>query len=89
TSLPQKWGWSDTKEQSLLLGGEYDLNDNLTAFAHAGGGRSDVKRMSDQVPRILNDAGDTSNIPGYYKFNVDRSTADVGLRGLFATGPVT
>ena len=89
TSLPQKWGWSDTKEQSALLGGEYDLNDNLTVFAHAGGGKSDVKRMSDQVPRILNEAGDTSNIPGYYKFNVDRSTADVGLRGLFATGPVT
>ena len=89
TSLPQQWGWSDTKEQSLLLGGEYDLNDNLTVFAHAGGGRSDVKRMSDQVPRILNDAGDTSNTPGYYKFNVDRSTADVGARGLFATGPVT
>lgn len=74
TNLPQDWGWSDTKEQSALLGGEYDLNDNLTVFAHAGGGRSDVKRMSDQVPRILNDAGDTSNIPGYYKFNVDRST---------------
>jgi iron complex outermembrane receptor protein len=89
TSLPQKWGWSDTKEQSALLGGEYDLSDNLTVFAHAGGGRSDVKRMSDQVPRILNDAGDTSNVPGYYKFNVDRSTADVGMRGLFATGPVT
>ncbi len=45
--------------------------------------------MSDQAPRILNDAGDTSNIPGYYKFNVDRSTADVGLRALFATRPVT
>lgn len=89
TSLPQKWGWSDTKEQSALLGGEYDLSDSLTVFAHAGGGRSDVKRMSDQVPRILNDAGDTSNIPGYYKFNVDRSTADMGIRGLFATGPVT
>jgi iron complex outermembrane receptor protein len=89
TSLPQKWGWSDTKEQSALLGGEYDLSDALTVFAHAGGGKSDVKRLSDQVPRILNDAGDTSNIPGYYKFNVDRSTADVGLRGLFATGPVT
>lgn len=89
TNLPQDWGWSDTKEQSALLGGEYDLSDNVTVFAHAGGGRSDVKRLSDQVPRILNDAGDTSNIPGYYKFNVDRSTADVGLRGVFATGPVT
>lgn len=89
TSLPQKWGWSDIKEQSALLGGEYDLSDSLTVFAHAGGGRSDVKRLSDQVPRILNDAGDTSNIPGYYKFNVDRSTADVGLRAQFATGPIT
>ncbi|AZE73197.1 Ferrichrome-iron receptor [Pseudomonas synxantha] len=89
TSLPQKWGWSDTKEQSALLGGEYDLSDSLTVFAHAGGGKSDVKRLSDQVPKILNDAGDTSNTPGYYKFNVDRSTADVGLRGLFTTGPVT
>lgn len=89
TNLSQDWGWSDTKEQSALLGGEYDLTDNVTVFAHAGGGRSDVKRLSDQVPRILNEAGDTSNIPGYYKFNVDRSTADVGIRGVFATGPIT
>ncbi|MHA3737121.1 TonB-dependent receptor [Pseudomonas sp. Eth.TT006] len=89
TNVSQDWGWSDTKEQSALLGGEYDLSDSLTVFAHAGGGKSDVKRLSDQVPRILNQAGDTSNIPGYYKFNVDRSTADVGLRGVFATGPIT
>ncbi|KQQ62473.1 energy transducer TonB [Pseudomonas sp. Leaf127] len=89
TNLSQRWGWSDTREQSALLGGEYDLSDSVTVFAHAGGGRSDVKRLSDQVPRILNEAGDTSNVPGYYKFNVDRSTADVGLRGVFATGPVT
>ncbi|EUB82688.1 TonB-dependent receptor [Pseudomonas sp. GM30] len=89
TNHSQDWGWSDTKEQSGLLGGEYDLTDNVTVFAHAGGGKSDVKRLSDQVPRILNDAGDTSNIPGYYKFNVDRSTADVGMRGVFATGPIT
>jgi len=89
TNLPQDWGWSDTKEQSALLGGEYDLTDTVTVFAHAGGGKSDVKRLSDQVPRILNEAGDTSSIPGYYKFNVDRSTADVGIRGVFATGSIT
>lgn len=89
TNVSQDWGRSDTKEQSALLGGEYDLTDTVTVFAHAGGGRSDVKRLSDQVPRILNEAGDTSNIPGYYKFNVDRSTADVGIRGAFATGPIT
>lgn len=89
TNVSQDWGWSDTREQSALLGGEYDLNDSVTVFAHAGGGRSDVDRMSDQVPRILNNAGDTANVPGHYKFNVDRSTADVGIRGVFDTGPVT
>ncbi|MCM2463224.1 TonB-dependent siderophore receptor [Pseudomonas sp. CG7] len=89
TNASQKWGWSDTKEQSALLGGEYDLTDAVTVFAHAGGGRSDVKRMSDQVPEIINNAGDITNRPGYYKFNVDRSTADVGVRGVFDTGPVT
>ncbi|MBH3427423.1 TonB-dependent receptor [Pseudomonas alkylphenolica] len=89
TNLSQDWGWSETSEQSALLGGEYDLNEAVTVFAHTGGGKADVKRMSDQVPRILNEAGDTSNIPGYYKFNVDRSTADIGLRALFDTGPVS
>ncbi|MEG1041170.1 MAG: TonB-dependent receptor [Pseudomonas sp.] len=88
TNLSQDWGWSETREQSALLGGEYDLNDAVTVFAHAGGGKADVKRMSDQVPRILNEAGDASNTPGYYKFNVDRSTADVGVRAMFDTGPV-
>ena len=89
TNLPQDWGWSTTREQSALVGGEYDLSEAVTVFAHAGGGRADVKRMSDQVPRILNEAGDTSNTPGYYKFNVDRSTVDVGMRALFETGPVS
>ncbi|WLH48577.1 TonB-dependent receptor [Pseudomonas beijingensis] len=89
TNASQKWGWSGTKEQSALLGGEYDLTDAVTVFAHAGGGRSDVKRMSDQVPEIINSAGDITNRPGYYKFNVDRSTADVGIRGIFDTGPVS
>lgn len=88
TNLPQSWGWSRTREQSALLGGEYDVSDSLTVFAHAGGGRADVARLSDQVPRILDAAGNTSNKPGYYKFNVDRSTMDVGLRSLFETGPV-
>lgn len=88
TNLTQDWGWSQTKEQSALLGGEYDLSDAVTVFAHAGGGRTDVARMSDQVPQILNSAGDARNTPGYYKFNVDRSTVDAGVRGLFETGPI-
>ncbi|MGF6330607.1 outer membrane receptor protein involved in Fe transport [Pseudomonas sp. BS3782 TE3695] len=72
-----------------MLGAEYDLNDALTVFAHAGGGKSDVARMSDQTPTILNSAGDTRSVPGYYKFEVERYTVDAGARLRFDTGPIS
>ncbi|MFJ2709429.1 TonB-dependent siderophore receptor [Pseudomonas sp. NPDC087346] len=89
TNVSQDWGWSRTRDKSALLGGEYDLNDDLTVFAHAGAGRSNVARMSDQTPTIINEAGDTSSIPGYYKFEVERYTIDAGARLRFDTGPIS
>lgn len=87
-NVSQAWGWSRTRDKSALLSGEYDLSDALTVFAHAGGGQSDVARMSDQTPTLINAAGDTSSIPGYYKFEVERYTLDAGARLRFDTGPV-
>ncbi|WP_332763452.1 TonB-dependent receptor [Pseudomonas koreensis] len=89
TSVSQDWGWSKTRDTSTLLSGEYDLSDALTVFAHAGGGKSAVARMSDQTPTIINPAGDTSSTPGYYKFEVKRYTVDSGARLRFDTGPVS
>ncbi|BBP76143.1 TonB dependent/Ligand-Gated channel TonB [Pseudomonas sp. Ost2] len=88
-NVSQDWGWAETRDKAALLGAEYDLNDALTVFAHAGGGKSNVARMSDQTPTILNDAGDTSSTPGYYKFEVERYTVDAGARLRFDTGPVS
>ncbi len=89
TNVSQDWGWSRTRDKSALLGGEYDLTDNLTVFAHAGGGKSAVARMSDQTPTLINAAGDTSSVPGYYRFEVQRYTVDAGARLRFDTGPVS
>ncbi|MEX3776869.1 TonB-dependent siderophore receptor [Pseudomonas sp. MYb118] len=89
TNVSQEWGWSRTRDTSALWSGEYDLDDALTVFAHAGGGKSDVARMSDQTPTITNAAGDTSSIPGYYKFEVERYTVDAGARLHFDTGPIS
>lgn len=88
TNVSQDWGWSKTRDKSTLLSGEYDLTDALTLFAHAGGGQSTVARMSDQTPTLINAAGDTSSIPGYYKFDVRRYTVDAGARLRFETGAV-
>ncbi|MGU9858523.1 TonB-dependent siderophore receptor [Pseudomonas sp. LF245] len=89
TNVSQDWGWSRTRDKSALLSGEYDLNDSLTLFAHAGGGKSAVARMSDQTPKIINAAGDTDSTPGYYRFEVQRYTVDAGARVRFDTGPVS
>ncbi|MCJ8207922.1 TonB-dependent receptor [Pseudomonas sp. RGM2987] len=89
TSVSQDWGRSETQDKSALLGGEYDLSDTLTVFAHAGGGQSNVERLSDQTPTIINEAGDTSSTPGYYKFKVQRYTVDAGARLAFDTGLVS
>jgi iron complex outermembrane receptor protein len=89
TNVSQEWGWSETRDKSALLSGEYDLSEALTVFAHAGGGQSNVARMSDQTPTIINAAGDTSSVPGYYKFEVERYTVDAGARLRFDTGPIS
>lgn len=88
-NVTQEWSWAKTRDRATLLSGEYEVNDALTLFAHAGGGRSQVSRLSDQTPTLLNSAGDTSSIPGYYKFEVERYTVDAGARVRFDTGPVS
>jgi len=88
-NVTQDWGWAKTHDRAALLGAEYDVNDALTVFGHAGGGKSEVNRLSDQTPTILNAAGDTTSTPGYYKFEVERYTVDAGARLRFDTGPIS
>lgn len=86
-NVSQPWEWFETTDRSLLLRLEYDLNDQTTAFANAGGGRTRVDRLFGN-PTLLNVQGDTSTLPQRFQFEVDRSTADAGLRTKFATGGV-
>ncbi|CAE6738115.1 TonB-dependent receptor [Paraburkholderia haematera] len=87
-NVTQSWGWWKSNDTSTLLHAEYDVNDHVTVFADAGGTKSDVSRLSDQTPTILNSAGDTTATPQNWKFQINRSTADTGVRTQFSTGAV-
>jgi iron complex outermembrane receptor protein len=87
-NVTQPWGWSKIKDAGLLLKAEYDLSDALTLFASVGGAHTWVDRLSDQTPTIQNAAGDTSSVPMFFRFGIDRSSADGGLRARFNTGPI-
>lgn len=87
-NVTQPWGWWKSYDQSALLHAEYDVNSNVTTFADVGGAKTDVARLSDQTPTILNAAGDTRSTPQHWKFQVNRWSADTGLRANFTTGAV-
>jgi iron complex outermembrane receptor protein len=87
-NVTQPWSFSKIEDESLLFKGEYDFSDALTLFANFGGSQSSVSRLSDQTPTILNAAGDTRSTPMFFRFGIDRSTANAGLRARFDTGPI-
>ncbi len=87
-NVSDDWSWSEISDRSAQGRIEYDLSEQVMLFAGAGVARTDVDRLSGQVPFIQNSAGDTQATPFYYRFQVDRVTYDAGLRAELDTGPV-
>lgn len=81
------WEWSNSEDKSVLGKVEYDLTDNVTWFGAVGGGNSHVHRLFG-LPTILNSAGDVSIRPENAIFDVDRLTAETGVRSRFETGAI-
>jgi iron complex outermembrane receptor protein len=86
-NVQQPWEWSKSEDLSLLGRVEYDLTDQVTVFAAAGGGNSRIERLFG-TPVILNSAGDVSITPQNYVFDIDRTTAETGLRASFDTAAI-
>jgi iron complex outermembrane receptor protein len=87
TNVQEPWEWSKTEDLSWLGRAEYDLSDAVTIFAAVGGGNSRVERLFG-TPVILNSAGDVSITPQNFIFDVDRLTAETGVRTQFDTDAV-
>lgn len=81
-NVTQEWEWAKLEDRSWLLRGEYDLAPQWVLFAGAGGGRTKVDRLFG-TPTILNGAGNATNRPDRYQFDIERSSAEAGLRGRF------
>jgi iron complex outermembrane receptor protein len=88
-NMTQPWEYSRIRDQSVLLHTEYDVSDDVTWFADAGGGRTRVSRLFSIAPTIIDEAGNASLTHSNYRFDVERASVGTGLRARFATGPVT
>jgi iron complex outermembrane recepter protein len=84
-NVTQSWEWADIGDKSYLLRAEYQLANQLVLFGSAGGGRTKVDRVFG-TPIIQNAAGDTTSTPARFQFDIERSSAELGLRGRFDVG---
>ncbi|KOF17169.1 energy transducer TonB [Ensifer adhaerens] len=84
SNVQEPWEWSKSEDLSWLGRVEYDLSDNVTLFAAVGGGNSRVERLFG-TPTLLNSAGSVGITPQNFVFDVDRLTAETGVRATFDT----
>ncbi|PDT80244.1 TonB-dependent siderophore receptor [Sinorhizobium sp. BJ1] len=87
SNVQEPWEWARTDDLSWLGRVEYDVSDAVTVFAAVGGGNSRVERLFG-TPLLLNSAGDVSVTPQNFIFDVDRLTAETGVRAEFETAAI-
>lgn len=83
----QPWEYYNAHHWHGALRAEYDLAENVTAYAAYGHSRFD-ELFFGGVLQIVNARGDFSTTPTLTSQDVQSDTADIGLRARFETGPL-
>ena len=86
-NFAQPWTYANTRDTHVVLRGEYDLTQDVTAYAAAGARRGRYDFLTHSV-RVTNAQGDFTIQPNNFLRNEDARTAEAGLRMRFDTGPV-
>lgn len=81
------WTFFDLTEKGAMLRGEFDLTDQLTAYAAAGTSKSEIDTIMG-VPQVFNQAGDFRINYSGVSDRMERKSAEVGIKGKARTGSV-
>ncbi|MDD1016389.1 TonB-dependent receptor [Pseudomonas rubra] len=86
-SLAPEWGYTVNDTETLVLRGEFDLSEAITAYGAWGqrDGGYDALMTRDM---LLNDAGDIDATAIRSARDGTQKSGEIGLKGHFATGPV-
>ena len=79
------WSFFDLTDKGAMLRGEFDLTDQLMAYAAAGVSKSEVDTLMG-LPQVFNQAGDFRINYSGVSDRMERKSAEVGLKGKARTG---
>lgn len=88
TLLNPDWSFVDIQDKGAMIRGEYDLTNNVMGYATYGQSKTEYKYNGAMSATVLDNTGTFQTSIGQLTFNVDKKSADVGLKGKFNTGAV-
>jgi len=87
SNFAQDWTYSEERDLFGVIRGEYDITQDVMAWAAIGG------RNSDEHNVLANPTSDADGNLTAYRFDNERddtaNTSEIGIRGKFQTGPVS
>jgi iron complex outermembrane receptor protein len=88
TLLNPSWAFYDTKDKGAMVRGELDLGDRVTAYAAVGTSKTRYRSTGAYLIQVFNTSGDYRTNLADLGFEMDKKSAEAGLKGKFNTAGV-
>ena len=88
TLLNPSWAFYDTKDKGAMLRGELDVNEQVMAYAAVGASQADYQSTGAYLIQVFNTAGDYRTNVADLGFDVEKQSAEAGVRGKLRTGDI-
>ena len=89
TLLNPSWAFYDTKDKGAMLRGEYDVNEQMMAYAAIGASKADYQSTGAYLIQVFNTAGDYRTNLADLGFKLEKQSAEVGVKGKFRTANIS
>jgi iron complex outermembrane receptor protein len=88
TLINPTWAHVQTQDKGAIVRGEFDITDQVMGYAAFGSAKTSYEYNGSISAQVLNAAGDYRTTMGQLAFDVDKKSAELGLRGQFAGGGI-
>lgn len=88
TLLNPNWSHVHNQDKAAMVRGEFDVNDQVMAYAAFGVSKTDYEYNGAMSAQVLNAAGDFKTSMGQLAFEQKKRSAEIGLKGRLQTGAI-
>ncbi|HBP41195.1 MAG TPA: TonB-dependent siderophore receptor [Halomonas sp.] len=89
TLINPDWAFANTRDKGAIVRGEFDFTDEIMGYASVGRSETNYTYNGAMSSLVLDDQGNYRTSIGQLAFDVEKTSAEVGVRGHFQTGAVS